>query len=97
MFAVDICVMLEKCVGDSHKKMLGRFDDEELKGLFTLFWNWKGAVETCEITAVFYDSSPFDFIVFDVRGEWVNDKLESLAISLSFLEKLRKPFIMRSQ
>jgi hypothetical protein len=32
-----------------------------------------------------------------MRWEWVNNKLEGLAIPLPFLEKLWKPFFMRSQ
>ncbi len=67
MFAVNVCVVFEEGVGDSHEEVLRGFDDEELKGLFTLFWNGKGTVETCEITCVFYDSSAFYSIVFDMR------------------------------
>jgi len=67
VLAVNISVMFEEGIGDAHEEVLRRLDYEELKGLFTLFGNRKGTVDTGEIACIFYDSSTFDSIVFDMR------------------------------
>ena len=67
MLAVNISVIFEEGVGDAHEEVLRRLNYEELKGLFTLFGNRKGTVEAGEIACIFYDSSTFDSIVFDMR------------------------------
>ena len=67
MLAVNISAMFEEGISDAHKEVLRRLNYEELKGLLTFFGNRKGTVEAGEIACIFYDSSTFDSIVFDMR------------------------------